>query len=166
MDNARMLTGASMNIVFRSGFVGGFLLKRFGPFEPSDTPAHRGHAHNIAHVSYVESGKVRVTLQNKDGSEEEHLVPKHHFILILPDVRHTFYAIEPNTTWLCEFAEAEAMKWIDQPHIRNAIRLLKGMNGTDETVKGLESMVIPGDMPDGIIENWAGPKWKRESEKT
>lgn len=126
----------------RAGILGGFTLRRYGPFEPSDDPCKAGHEHNIDHLTYIESGSVRCRAKYRDGTEVEGIVRAGSFVLIPAKARHTFWALEPNTVLMCQFAEAEAVKWIEQEEIKKAIELLE-KHGED--AKGLRSMLIDQD---------------------
>jgi quercetin dioxygenase-like cupin family protein len=91
----------------QEGILGGFFIRLNGPFMPGEKSL--GHEHHIDHLTYISNGSVRIVY-----GEDEDVVRAGRFVLMKANVRHEFWALEPNTSWYCLFSEAEAMKLIDQ----------------------------------------------------
>lgn len=147
-------------IVVSEGEVGGFTLRRL-PYDSDTTHVHEGHLHYIPHVTFIESGSVRCQARFLDGTTEEVIAKAGQFIYIAAKTFHTFWPLEKGTRRICQFAEAEAIKWLDQDHIKAAIAALERHA---EDTAGLRSMLLDdSERPDDILETVRLRRYSRTS---
>lgn len=128
-------------------FLGGFVVRRWGPFAPGPTPSMVGHKHYIPHLTYIPSGGFEIIRHHPDGEKDKLIVAAGNHVAMEPLVIHEFWATERNSWFHCLFAEAEATKWMEQRIIRKAIARLElaGLPAED-----LRTMIIEGDEPDFV----------------
>lgn len=99
------------SVEHNNGFIGGFYIRCFGPYEKG--AAADGHAHWIDHMMFVEAGAVRVDWKAPDGRAGSVEIEAVNFVTIKAEAEHRIEALEDGTKWRCMFAAAEAEKLVD-----------------------------------------------------
>lgn len=100
-------------IEHNQGFIGGFYVRCFGPFE-AGAVSGGAHSHWIDHLTFIEAGAVSISWSTPDGrSGLLKRVEAPNMIEVKANAAHKITALEDGTRWRCMFAQAEAER-LDQ----------------------------------------------------